>query len=184
MGPGLGTAPATVSAVKKFLKNHKKPLILDADALNILSLDKDILNYVPAGSILTPHEKEFERLNGPWTGSPGKFEQAKKFAARYGIILVLKGANTLVTDGKNMYFNSTGTPALAKAGTGDVLTGMITGFAAQGISFFRAAVTGVFYHGLLAERFVARYNTFSLSPLDLIDAIPRIDCKKPEETET
>jgi NAD(P)H-hydrate epimerase len=152
IGPGLGTEHQSQMALKLLIQEFKAPMVFDADALNILSENKTWLAFLPAGSILTPHPKEFERLTGKWTNDFGKLEMQRDFAKRYNIYVVLKGAHTSVCtpDGK-CYFNSTGNPGMATAGSGDVLTGIITGLLAQNYTSGQAAVLGVYLHGLAGD---------------------------------
>lgn len=152
IGPGLGTEHQSQMALKLLIQEFNAPMVFDADALNILSENPTWLAFLPAGSILTPHPKEFERLAGKWNNDFEKLEIQCDFAKRYNIYLVLKGANTSICtpDGK-CYFNSTGNPGMATAGSGDVLTGIITGLLAQHYSSGQAAVLGVYLHGLAGD---------------------------------
>lgn len=151
IGMGIGQAPETQNALHDFLKLQKGPLVIDADALNILSYNKDWLKLLPADSIITPHPKELERLIGSWEDDFDKLKKAKAFSTEYNIIVVAKDARTLVISGSHTYINSTGNPALATAGSGDVLTGIITGLIAQSYSPVDAAIFGVYLHGLTAD---------------------------------
>ena len=154
IGPGLGTHKKTQKAVLEFFSNQDFPLVIDADALNILSLNKEFLNKIPKNSILTPHPGEFKRLTGKtWNNDLEKIQSAKAFANKYQIILVLKGAFTLITNGKKVFINPYANSALATAGSGDVLTGIITGLLTQGFHPFKAAKIGVQLHSQAAEIF-------------------------------
>ncbi len=172
LGVGMGTSDKTSKAFGKFLKNNKTPLVIDADGLNILSKNKEYLDYLPENTILTPHPKELERLIGKWKNDYDKLEKIEKFSKRYTCILVLKGAHTLVVEKDQFYFNSSGNPALATAGTGDVLTGLITGLLAQGYSPLKAALFGVYVHGITAgfTKYSRNKETFIAS--DIIEALP------------
>ena len=152
IGPGLGKEKQSQMALKLLLQEYKNPIVFDADALNILSENPTWLSFVPAGSILTPHPKEFERLAGKWDNDFEKIQMQREFAKRYNIYVVLKGAYTSVCtpDGK-CYFNSTGNPGMATAGSGDVLTGIITSLSAQRYTPGQAAVLGVYIHGLAGD---------------------------------
>lgn len=152
IGPGLGTAEETQSALRNLLTDLKIPLVLDADALNILSMNKEWLEMIPPGSILTPHPREFSRLAGDTNDSYERLQKQRKFSQKYGCVIVLKGAHTSITlpDG-NVFFNSTGNPGMATAGSGDVLTGMLLSLLAQGYSPENAAILGVFLHGLAGD---------------------------------
>ena len=171
VGPGMGTAEETCNALADWLARQSKPVVIDADALNCLARHPEALKKLPPQSILTPHRREWERLGGKQATTFERIQAAKKFSARYGVILVLKAHYTAIIDGQNVYFNTTGNPALAKAGTGDVLTGIITGLLAQGHPPLRAAQAGAFIHGLLADRWVKDHADFALTPMDLINQI-------------
>ena len=151
IGIGLGKHVETQQAFFRLLSCQQKPLVIDADALNILSEHKDWLLLLPPKSILTPHPKEFSRLVGVWSDWTDKINRAIGFSRDYNAILVLKGAYTLIIDHETLYMNSSGSPALATAGSGDVLTGIITGLLAQGYASIDAARIGVYLHGLTAN---------------------------------
>lgn len=158
-GPGIGTSDATVSALEGLLKAANAaaaPLVLDADALNCMSLRPSMLDFIPPRSVITPHEGEFDRLFGKQPSGSARLLKAIELAHKLSIIIVLKGHYTITVwpDG-SVLFNSSGTPALATAGTGDVLAGLITGLIASGIHPEYAAVIGVYIHGL-AGHFAAR----------------------------
>ncbi|PVX52490.1 hydroxyethylthiazole kinase-like uncharacterized protein yjeF/hydroxyethylthiazole kinase-like uncharacterized protein yjeF [Balneicella halophila] len=165
IGPGMGTSDLTLAGFKKFLQNNKTPLVVDADALNCLALNKELLTLLPKNSILTPHPKELERLIGKWDNDYEKLEKIKIFVEKYSIILVVKGAYTLTATKEAFYFNSTGNNALATAGSGDVLTGIITGLLAQGYSPREASCFGVYIHGRTAEIYTTNHapETFTAS---------------------
>jgi NAD(P)H-hydrate epimerase len=147
-------------------------MVLDADALTLLSLDQQLWSLIPKGSILTPHLKEFDRLFGPSSTHLERMAKAKGCCLKYGINLVLKGANSLGTlaDGRQV-FNSSGTHYMATAGMGDALTGMLTSFLGQGYSPENALLCGVFHHGLAGELAGQRYLRGTMAQ-DLIEAIP------------
>jgi hydroxyethylthiazole kinase-like uncharacterized protein yjeF len=151
IGPGLGTHLKTKKGFVEFLKTRSLPLVLDADALNIISEHDEIKELIPANSILTPHLREFQRLAGPWSNDFEKLEKQKEFAKRYDCVVILKGAYTSITSGDKVYFNGSGNPALATAGSGDVLTGILTGLMAQGYEPMHAGILGVFLHGRAAD---------------------------------
>lgn len=153
IGPGIGTHSKTVNLIKNVLDEVHAPLIIDADALNILAQNKTWLAFLPNNSILTPHFKEFERLAGPCNNDFDRIQKAKQFAERYNIILILKGHHTVISlpNGKQ-FFNTTGHYGLATAGSGDVLTGLLLALMAQGYSPSETALLGVFIHGLAGEQ--------------------------------
>ncbi len=152
IGPGLGKENPSQTALKLLIQNYRRPMVLDADALGILADNKTWLSFLPPNSILTPHPKEFERLAGSWKDDFEKMDLAREFSKKFQVILVLKGAHTAIClpDGR-CYFNSTGNPGMATAGSGDVLTGIITGLLAQNYSPVHAALLGVFLHGLAGD---------------------------------
>lgn len=151
IGPGIGQELDTQNALHEFLKTNQTPLIIDADALNILSQNKSWLNLLKPEMILTPHPKELERLIGSWNSDHEKFEKTIEFSKQYSVIVVMKGAPTHIINGENVYQNTTGNAALATAGSGDVLTGIITSLLAQGYQPIQAAQLGVYLHGLTAD---------------------------------
>jgi NAD(P)H-hydrate epimerase len=170
IGPGLGTAYDTSTLVHNVITCYKKPIVLDADALNILSANTEWLNKLPPYSIVTPHPKEFERLFG---GTENDFERinlAKLKAREYKIIIVLKGHHTFIaTPDQNFFFNSTGNAGMATGGSGDVLTGIITSLVAQQYSPEQAALLGVYLHGLSGDMAAKQLSEPSLIASDIID---------------
>lgn len=152
-GPGLGRHTDTVNVLKKIIQETTVPLVLDADALNIISENPTWLSFLPKKTILTPHPKEFERLFGKTYNSFERLELQRKKSVTHNIIIVLKGANTSVSfpDGR-CFFNSTGNPGMSTAGSGDVLTGIILSLLAQGYMPEEAAVMGVYLHGLAGDK--------------------------------
>ncbi len=151
IGPGLGQDSDTQKAFNRFLRNNKVPLVVDADALNILALNKAWLSFLPPGSILTPHRKEFERLVGSWKSEDEMMILARELSSNFNIAIVLKGSPTHIISKRCIYENPTGNAALATGGSGDVLTGLLTGLMAQGYNANDAAVLGVFLHGRTAD---------------------------------
>ena len=152
IGPGIGKNPKTIKVVTQLLQKATQPLVLDADALNILSENKKLLDYLPKNSILTPHIKEFDRLVGKSIHSLERFEKQQQFSKKHQCIVVLKDAHTCVSDiNGNLHFNTTGNPGMATGGSGDVLTGIITGLLAQQYTPKEAALLGVYFHGLAGD---------------------------------
>lgn len=151
LGPGIGLHPETQAAIAAFVKKQTVPMVIDADALNILSLNKDVLQHLAEDTILTPHPKELERLIGAWEDDFDKLNKMLEFSKAYNCVLVAKDAHTMVVYKENIYINSTGNAALATGGTGDVLLGIITGLLTQGYTAVNAAVFGVYLHGLTAD---------------------------------
>jgi NAD(P)H-hydrate epimerase len=172
IGPGMGTAEATQSALYSFISKFDKSLVIDADGLNILSANKSWIKMIRPGTILTPHLKEFERLAGKSENSYDRLLQQIEFSEKHKCILVMKGAYTSISDpnGK-VFFNSTGNPGMATAGSGDVLTGIILSLLTQGYSPLDAAVTGVYIHGLAGDLAAAESSVESVIASDIINKI-------------
>lgn len=170
VGPGIGQKSNTKKALCELLEKSQVPLVIDADALNILAENKTWLEKLPPNSILTPHPGEFKRLVGEFSNSYENIQKQLEFSNRYKVIVVLKGAFSSIStpDGK-LYFNSTGNPGMATAGSGDVLTGIILGLLAQGIQPEKAAVAGVFVHGLAGDLAAKMKSEISLVAGDLIE---------------
>ncbi|MFM8913133.1 MAG: NAD(P)H-hydrate dehydratase, partial [Flammeovirgaceae bacterium] len=148
IGPGIGKHPETVALLTELLKLFDRPIVFDADALNILAANQNLLEFIPAGSILTPHPKEFERLVGAWQHDFERLEKQQRLAQQLGSVVVLKGAfTTVAAPNGQVFFNSTGNPGMATGGSGDVLTGILAGLLAQGYEPVQAAILGVFLHG-------------------------------------
>ena len=184
IGIGLGIEDKTAKALELFLNKNKAPLIIDADALNILSKKKTLLKKTPEMTVLTPHPKELERLIGKWVDDFDKLKKAKSFSKRYKCIVIIKGAHTITVFGDKLYINSTGNPGLATAGTGDVLTGIITGLIAQGYEPLAASLFGVYLHGRSADIAVEDFGYQSLRASHIIDYLGEayIDLfKQPEQ---
>jgi len=165
IGPGIGVELGTQKALFEFLRVNKSSLVLDADALNILAENLTWLELVPENTILTPHPKELERLIGKWNSESEKFQKTIAFSEKYKVIIVMKGAPTYIIIKTEIYENTTGNAALATAGSGDTLTGIITGLLAQGYEPKYAAKLGVFLHGLTADIALPKtgYESFTAS---------------------
>jgi hydroxyethylthiazole kinase-like uncharacterized protein yjeF len=174
IGPGIGTEPEAQRALYKLLEECKKPMVIDADALNILSLNKSWFSLIPESTILTPHPKEFERLAGITDNSYNRLKRQIEFSKEHKCIVVLKGAHTsIATPEGNVYFNSTGNPGMAKAGSGDVLTGIILSLLAQGYKPEDAAITGVYLHGLAGDIASEELCQESIIASDIIKSLAR-----------
>ena len=172
IGPGLGTHKKTKKALKDLLKKWQGNLVLDADALNIISKTKGMINRIPPNSILTPHPKEFERLFGPTKDNFDLLTQQQQISKERSLFIILKGKFTKIsTPDGHVYFNSTGNPGMATAGTGDVLTGMVTGFLAQNYSPLNACLLAVYIHGLAGDLCLDSESYESLIASDLINHI-------------
>ncbi|MDR1981883.1 MAG: NAD(P)H-hydrate dehydratase [Tannerellaceae bacterium] len=172
IGPGLGQSPVSATALEGLLQIIRKPVVLDADALNIIASNKEWLSLIPPRSILTPHPKEFDRLAGESSCGYERLLKAQSFAAEHMLYIVLKGAYTAIcTPEGKMYFNGSGNPGMATAGSGDVLTGMILGLLAQGYEPEKAAVAAVFIHGTAGDLAAVFHSEESLIASDVIDMI-------------
>ena len=171
IGVGLGTDEATVKAFGDFLKKNKTPLVIDADGLNILAKNKALLMKLPKQSVLTPHPKELERLIGKWKDDFDKLKKTKAFSKKYKCIVVIKGANSITINEDKGYVNTTGNPGMATAGSGDVLTGVIAGFIAQGYEPLKATLFGVYQHGRAGDIAVDQKGYQALTASDIIDGI-------------
>lgn len=175
IGPGLSTDPETEMAFLQFLKNYSEPLILDADALNIISKNKNNLKLIPERSIITPHPKEFERLFGTTEDSFKRLELAREKAKEYSIYIVLKDHHTqVVTPEGKVFYNITGNSGLAKGGSGDVLTGILTSLLAQGYSEENTCLLGIYIHGKAADFAAEKFSKESMLPTQVIDEIGNV----------
>ena len=170
IGPGIGIQQKTYKALSRLLESAHIPLVLDADALNIISEHRELISLIPINSILTPHPGEFRRLVGDWTNDYERLELQKGFSRDHEVIIVLKNAHSSISlpDGR-VFFNTTGNPGMATAGSGDVLTGIITGVLAQGYAEDEAALLSVFLHGLSGDLCVEVSSEEPLIASDIIE---------------
>jgi NAD(P)H-hydrate epimerase len=170
IGPGIGLYDSHKSLLASVFKQVKKPIVVDADALNILSRSPKLLNELPAFSILTPHVREFDRLFGDHEGDFSRIETARSKVKEYNVIIVLKGAHTFIgTPGGMAYFNHSGNPGMATGGSGDVLTGIITGLICQGYPPEHASILGTYVHGVAGDLAAADVSQQALVASDLIE---------------
>ncbi|AZI34395.1 NAD(P)H-hydrate dehydratase [Kaistella carnis] len=175
IGPGLGTHPGTETAILKFLKNTIKPVVIDADALNIISENSEHLKLLPKKSIITPHPKEFERLFGQTQNSFERLRLARQKAEELQIFIVLKDHHTqVITPQNQVYYNITGNSGMAKGGSGDALLGIITALLAQGYSSQHAAIFGVWLHGKAGDFAGEKFSKEAMLPSDLIEEIGNV----------
>ncbi|MBW8684825.1 NAD(P)H-hydrate dehydratase [Chitinophaga rhizophila] len=174
IGPGLGTAAGTCWALEKLLDHYRQPMVLDADALNILSSNPTLLNKVPHGSILTPHPKEFERLFGRTANDVERLQILSGNAVKRQLNILLKGRYTAMafTDG-SIWFNTTGNPGMATGGSGDVLTGILTSLLAQGYNSRDAMLMGVYLHGLSGDYAAAELSEEAMIAEDIVEFLGR-----------
>jgi NAD(P)H-hydrate epimerase len=173
VGPGIGIKCNSIRALEELIEECDKPLVLDADALNIIGANKEIKKSLPKGTILTPHMKEFERIFGKSNGAFDRNEKQRAFSKEQSVVMVLKGAFTAITDENGRcYFNPTGNPGMATAGSGDVLTGIILSLLAQGYSSISAALIGVYIHGLAGDLAAEEIGQDALIASDIVNFLP------------
>ena len=183
IGPGMGQHPESLNVLKKILEISPKRLIIDADGLNLLASHPDLFNSLPANTILTPHPKEFERLFGHSADQFSRLQFALKKAKQYKIYILIKGNYSFIATptGKG-YFNPTGNPGMATAGSGDVLTGILLGLYAQSDETERVVLTGVYLHGLAGDKAAEIQSEEAMISNDIIKYLPEAfkAIKKPE----
>ncbi|MCG8311295.1 MAG: NAD(P)H-hydrate dehydratase [Cytophagales bacterium] len=174
IGPGIGQNIDTYEVIAQLLDHYHKPIVFDADAINIIADEQSFMRKLPEGSILTPHPGEFKRLVGFWNDDFERLEQQIAISKEFKTYIVLKGAHTSIStpEGK-VYFNSTGNPGMATGGSGDVLTGIITALLGQQYPPEHAAVLGVYLHGLAADLAVEQLGEEGLIASDIIDYLPK-----------
>lgn len=173
IGPGIGTEEQTGNVLKRILQDYTGALVLDADAINLLGANKTWLSFMPAETILTPHLGEFRRLTEDYKDPFERFSAQKNFSLRYQCFVVLKGRYSMIScpDG-SVLINPTGNPGMATAGAGDVLTGIITGLRAQGMSALSATVCGVWLHGTAGDFAMIEKGEDSMIASDIIEYLP------------
>tara|TARA_A100000164_G_scaffold377349_1_gene416328 strand:- start:3552 stop:5042 length:1491 start_codon:yes stop_codon:yes gene_type:complete len=173
LGPSMGVTPQTEKFLASLLIKAKAPIVIDADALNILSKNPSLQKYIPPGSILTPHPKEFERWVGSWKNDREKLKKLKELSQKLDVIVILKGAYSVIaTPSGDFLFNSSGNQGMATAGSGDVLTGVIGSLLAQKYLPREAAIVGVFAHGLAGDLAAELYGQRSVIASAIVDQIP------------
>ena len=173
IGPGLDTKADSEKIVRMVTYAYKKPMVVDADALNIISKNKNWMHSLPPDTILTPHPKEFERLFGPSENDFDRIDKALAMSLEFNVIIVLKNHHSLVASAGRGYFNPTGNAGMATGGSGDVLTGIITALLSQGYVPEEAAVLGVYLHGLAADFSLQNQSVESMLPSDMIEHLGR-----------
>lgn len=174
-GPGLGTHPQTAAALARLMlamREAGRPMVLDADALNIIAANPQMSGYIPAGSVLTPHDGELARLIS-WDGAEDKEEKTHKLADELGCHIVSKGYHSriYIAGQAGCYENTTGNPGMAKGGSGDVLTGLIGGLIARGYDSATAAMLGVWFHGYAGDCCAEKFGMECFSSRDLLDSL-------------
>ena len=174
VGPGIDIHMDTYEVISQLLSRFQKPIVFDADAINIISNERSFLKMLPEGSILTPHPGEFRRLVGDWKDELSKLDLQLAMSQEYKVYIVLKGAHTSIsTPNGKLYFNSTGNPGMATAGSGDVLTGVITSLLGQGYSPKEASILGVYVHGLAGDISARNLGEDGLIAGDIINNLPK-----------
>lgn len=173
LGCGIGQGEEVADFVSQIMKNTDAPIILDADGINAAASRIDMLRE---RKVITPHPGEMARLVGKTVSEvqASRIDTAVSFAKQHGVIVVLKGANTIVTDGEKVFVNTTGNPGMAKGGTGDMLAGMIASFAAQGMSLLDAAVSAVYIHGMCGDKCAEELSMAGMTVQDMIEVLPKL----------
>ena len=172
LGPGIGQTKQSLEILSDIISNYNKPMVFDADALNLISRSPKLLGKLPENSILTPHPKELERLIGKTNDNYSRLIETQIFAKKYKIYVLIKGAfSVIVCPNGEFHFNTTGNPGLATAGSGDVLTGIVTAFLSQGLNSFDALKTAVYIHGLAGDIAKNKLGELSLISSDIIENI-------------
>lgn len=172
IGPGLGISAGTDCVLKYILKEAECPVVVDADGISLASAHKDLLRERTSATIMTPHEGEFRRLTG--INPENRISAAMDAALDMNVIMVLKGHETIITDGNFCYLNRTGNPGMAVGGSGDVLAGIITGLLGQGIAPLEAAACGVWLHGAAGDICAESLGQYGMLPSDMLEVLPRL----------
>lgn len=172
MGCGMGCSKDTFAVVETVLKSYSGPVVLDADGINVLSGHINVLRGRTGTTVVTPHVVEFQRLGGVLTEN--RLESAKSFAKQSNVIVLLKGHDTVITDGNRTYINPTGNPGMAVGGSGDVLAGMITALIGQGIAPLEAAACGAWLHGATGDICAKEKGQYGMIPSDMLEVLPRL----------
>lgn len=172
MGPGLGLGEEVTEVVLSVLKNASCPVVLDADGITAASLHKDVLRERTGTTILTPHDGEFRRMGIPLGAD--RAGAAMALANDLGVIVLLKGHRTLITDGKRVYENTTGNPGMAAGGSGDVLAGLLTSLLGQGLPPLKAAACAAWIHGAAGDLAAQELGQYGMTPSDMVSILPRL----------
>lgn len=172
VGPGLGRSPGTKAVVTAVLESFPGPVVLDADGINVLSEHRNVLRGRKYPTVLTPHDREYRRIGGDLSGE--RIASAEAFARDMGVVLLLKGHETVITDGVETYVNTTGNPGMAVGGCGDVLSGMIVSLLGQGIDPIRSAAAAAWLHGRAGDVCAEQLGQYGMLPSDMLQALPRL----------
>ena len=171
IGPGVGQSPGTFAVTKAVLESYPGPLVLDADGINVMAAHMDILRGRTAPTIVTPHPGEFARMGGR---SGNRLDAAVEMARDLGIIVVLKGHETVITDADTVYVNPSGNPGMAVGGSGDVLAGIVVSFLGQGIAPLEAAACASWVHGAAGDICAREKGQYGMLPGDMVEVLPRL----------
>lgn len=172
IGPGIGQSDSVEAVVCAVLEHFNGPVVLDADGINLMRMHKDILRGRTAPTILTPHDGEFVRLGGVLESD--RIASANQLARDLGVIVLLKGHRTVITDGDSVYLNGTGNPGMATGGSGDVLAGVIVSLLGQGIAPLEAAACGAWLHGAAGDICEKEIGQYGMLPSDMLNVLPRL----------
>lgn len=172
IGPGLGQSAGTMEVVKAVLNHAECPVVLDADGINLIAAHRDIVRGRTAPTIVTPHDGEFARLGGEI--GKDRMASAKRLARDLGCIVLLKGHETCITDGKTCFLNRTGNPGMAVGGSGDVLSGIIVSLLGQHVTPLEAAAAGAWLHGAAGDLCAAELGQYGMLPTDMLQKLPRL----------
>jgi len=172
VGPGIGRSPGTRAVVSAVLESYRGPVVLDADGINVLSEHRNVLRGRKYPTVLTPHDREFLRIGGDLSGD--RIKAAQSFAADMGVVLLLKGHETLITDGVDTYVNQTGNPGMAVGGCGDLLSGMIVSLLGQGIQPLHSAAAAAWLHGKAGDICAEKLGQYGMIPTDMLEVLPRL----------
>jgi len=171
-GPGWGKSEANFLIARAILESCEKPVVVDADGINVVAGHMDIVRERKAPTIFTPHPGEFARMGGD--NALDRQAAAETFAREYGCILLLKGHDTVITDGDQTYINTTGNPGMAVGGSGDTLSGVIVSLIGQGINPLEAAACGAWLHGAAGDICAREIGQYGMLPTDMVEALPRL----------
>lgn len=171
IGCGLGQSEGTMVVVSMILKEAQCPVVLDADGINLLAMNKNLLRDRLHPTVLTPHDGEFRRLGSL---TEDRISSAKALAEELGAIVLLKGHQTVITDGGTVYINTTGNPGMAVGGSGDLLAGIIVSLIGQGIAPIKAAAVGAWLHGAAGDRCAEALGQYGMLPTDMLEVLPRL----------
>lgn len=173
IGPGIGKDALTAAALEEAMNLSSSPMVIDADAINIIAENRKLFKNIPAGSILTPHIKEFDRLIGLCNDPYERVMKASEISATYNVYIVLKNAYTMIiAPNRNIYINPTGNPGMATGGSGDVLTGVIVSLLAQGYNSLDACMLGCYVHGMAGDIAAEKLSMMGMTSMDIAENLP------------